>query len=156
MNPGLEQVQQLTTMWLDFATRMTAAGLSFQPEQPPPDAARHVRDVALEALGQQADKYMRSPQFLQGIKQTIDTSIAARRQLNDLLAQAHHSVQGVAKQDLDALSLSVRHMETRVLDRLEQLMDRLDEVGRRLDALETQEQPVRAGAAVAEDAPGLE
>jgi hypothetical protein len=146
MNPGLEQAQQLTTMWLDFATRMTAAGLSFQSDQSPPDAARHVRDVTLDAFGRETDKYMRSPQFLQAIKQTLDTSIAARKQLNTFLTQAHHSVQGVSKQDLDALSLSVRQLQTRVLDRLEQLIERVDDVSQRLNALESssERQPVRS------------
>jgi hypothetical protein len=153
MNPGLEQVQQLTTTWLDFATRMTAAGLSFQPDQSPPDAARHVRDVTLDALGREADKYMRSPQFLQAIKQTLDTSIAARKQLNTFLAQAHHSVQGVAKQDMDALSLSVRQMQTRVLDRLEQLIERMDEVSRRLEAMES---PSESQSARVSTEPGME
>jgi hypothetical protein len=153
MNPAIDQMQQLTTVWLDFAARMTAAGLSFQPEQSPPDAARHVRDVALEALSREADKYMRSPQFLQAIKQTLDASIAARRQLNDFLARAHHSVQGVAKQDLDVLSLSVRHMETRVLDRLEQLMERVEEFNRRLEALESSRECVPSQG---NSEPGLE
>jgi len=152
MNPGFDQMQQLSTMWLDFAARMTAAGLSFQPEQSPPDAARHVRDVALDALSRETDKYMRSPQFLQAIKQTLDASIAARKQMNDFLARAHHSVQGVAMQDLDALSLSVRHMETRVLDRLEQLMDRVDQLDRRLETLETSSDPLATGS----NTPGME
>jgi hypothetical protein len=153
MNPGLEQVQQLTTMWLDFATRMTAAGLLFEPGQAPPDATRHVRDVTLDALGREADKYMRSPQFLQAIKQTLDTSITARKQLNAFLARAHHSVQGVAKQDLDALSLSLRQMETRVLDRLEQLIKRVDDVCHRLNAMES---PPETEPARSSPEPGME
>jgi hypothetical protein len=98
-------------MWLDFATRMTAAGFRSSRGTSPRDGPAHVRDVALDALGQEADKYMRSPQFLQAIKQTMDASIAARKQLNDLLAGAHHSVQGVAKAGPGRAVVSMRHME---------------------------------------------
>jgi hypothetical protein len=140
MNPQFEQAQQLGTLWLEMMTemmtKMMAAGVSADPAQPPPQAARRARDVSLEALGQQADAYMRSPQFLELMKQSLDAQIAFRTQLNQFFTQAHHAVQGVAKQDVDDLFLSARHTETRVLDRIEGLCERLDRLSRRLEALE--------------------
>jgi hypothetical protein len=136
MNAQFEQAQQLGSMWLEMWTKMIAAGSTMDPQQPPPDAARHLRNASLEVISQQTDAYMRSPQFLQMMKQSLDAQIAFRTQLNDFFTQAHHGVQGVAKQDVDELILSLRHMETRVLDRIEHACERLDRLARRLEAAE--------------------
>jgi hypothetical protein len=141
MNPQFEQAQQLGNLWMEMATKMMSAGISTDPETPPPEAARRLRDASLDVMGQQADKYMRTPQFLEMIKQSLDGQIAFRKQLNEFFTQAHHGVQGVAKQDVEDLLLSIRHMETRVLDRVEGLCDRLEQLSRRLEALESDADP---------------
>ena len=165
MNPQFEQAQQLGALWLEMMTKMMSVALTTDAKSPPTDAARHIRDASLGALGQQTDKYMRSPQFLRQMKESLDAQIALRKQLNQFFTEALHSVQGVARQDVDALSLSVRHMETRVLDRIEALCERLEQVTLRLDALEpangrcednghSQRQPKTSDAAAMQ--PGLE
>jgi hypothetical protein len=136
MNGSFEQAQQLGALWLEMATKMMSAGISTDPQSAPPEATRRLRDLSLDALGQQTDKYMRSPQFLEMVKQSLDAQIAFRKRLNEFFTQAHHGVQGVAKQDVDDLFLSMRHMETRVLDRVEQLCARLEQISVRLEALE--------------------
>jgi hypothetical protein len=136
MNAQFEQAQEMTNLWLEMVTKMMSAGVTMDPNQSPPDAAHRLRDISLAAMGQQVDQYLRSPQFLGMMKQSLDAQIAFRRQLNQFFTEALHSVQGVAKQDVDALALSVRHVENRVLDRIETLCERLEQVSRRLDALE--------------------
>jgi hypothetical protein len=118
---------------------MASAGMALRPpgEQTPPDVAQQMREATFTAMAQYTDKFMRSEQFLEMIKQSLDASIAFRKQLNEFLTQAHHGVQSVAKQDVDAMSLAVRHLETRVLGRIEELCSKLDEVSQRLDALES-------------------
>jgi hypothetical protein len=135
MNQQFEQAQQLGALWLEMMTKMMSVALTTDPKSAPTDAARHIRDASLGALGQQADKYMRSPQFLRQVKESLNAQITFRKQLNQMLTDAHHSVQGVAKQDVDALSLSMRQLERRVLDRIETLCDRLECLTERLDAL---------------------
>jgi len=141
MEAGFEQAQRMGSLWMEFATRMATAGMAFRPDQPPGDAARDVRQASLSMLAEQTDKYMRSPEFLATVKQSLDASIGFRQQLNELLTQAHHSVQGVAIQDIDSVLKSVRHLEARVLDRIETVADKLVEVSRRLDALEQAAEP---------------
>ena len=137
MNKQFEQAQQMGNLWLELMTKMLSATVTADATQPPPDAARHLRDITLAAMGQQADKYMRSPQFLELMKQSLDAQIAWRKQLNQFFTDAHHSVQGVAKTDVDALSLSIRQMERRVLNRIETLCEKVEEVSRRIDAIES-------------------
>ena len=134
MNTISEQAQQFTHLWTQFATQMGSSGLSFDPASTPPEAARQIRNAMLQAMAQQADGMLRSPEFLEMMKQSMDAAIGFRKQMNDLLAAGHHGIQGVAREDVDSLMEAVRRMETRVLDRLEEVSTRLNEIERRLSA----------------------
>jgi hypothetical protein len=136
MNPQLEQVQQMGNLWLETMTKLMSAAVATDATQPPPDAARQLRDASLGAMGEQVDKYMRSPQFLDVMKRSLDAQISFRKQMNQFLTDAHHSVQGVAKADVEALSDSFRQMERRVLDRIETLCERVEKLSERLHALD--------------------
>ena len=142
MNPSspfsamFDQTQFLTNLWVEFATKMMATAVSTDPSASAPDNARRMRSAMFQAMGQATEQYMRSPQFLQTMQGAINASIEARKQMNDLLTRMHHDAQGTAKQDVDTLQVSVRHMETRVLDRLDEIASRLDALSQRLDALE--------------------
>jgi hypothetical protein len=136
MSSLFDQAQLLTRLWVDFATRMVSAGMRSNGSASPPDAARAVRTGMFEAMSQMFDQYMRSPQALELVKQSMDMAINFRKQRNDMLTRIHHETQGTAKQDIDSLMLNVRHLETRVLDCLEAMTARLDAIGRRLDTLE--------------------
>jgi hypothetical protein len=138
MNAPFEQAQQMTQVWMDFATNVASVGMAFRPDQQaPPEIAAQMREATFAAMAQAADKYMRSDQFLGMMKQSLDASIACRKRLNDLLTQAHHGLQGVAKQDLDAMSLAVQHLERRMLGRMEELCAGLDRINERLNRLES-------------------
>ena len=138
MQPTFEQAQQWTNLWMDFATKVASVGMAYRPdEQAPPEIAQHVRGATFAAMTQEADKFLRSEQFLGMIKQSLDASIGLRKQVNDLLTQVHHNVQGLARQDMDAMGVAVRHLETRVLSRIEEVCERLENLSERLDKLES-------------------
>jgi len=136
MNSFFEQAQLLTRLWMDTATKMAAAGLRQDPQAAPSETARAYRSAVLDAMTASFDQYMRSPQALEIVRQSMDAAIGFRKQWNDMLTRMHHEMQGTAKQDIDSLLLSVQHLETRVLDCMEQLSSRLESISRRLDALE--------------------
>ena len=136
INTGFEAAQQMGNLWMEYMTKMATAGMAVRPDAAPTDAARSVRDASFAGMAQQADKFMRTPEFLAMMKESLDASINFRKQLNDLFTQARHSVQGVATQDVDGLTVAVRRLETRVLGRIEELCDRLDAVSTRLEAIE--------------------
>jgi len=136
-NPFFEQAQRLTELWAEMAVKMAGAGLSGDPDSPPPDAARAMRSAALSATSQYADQFMRSPQFLQMIKQSIDASIEFRRRMNDFFTAARHGTEGVAREDVAGLLGAMQRMEARTLDRLKEIAGRIDALDRRLDAMES-------------------
>jgi len=138
MNAPFEQAQQLTQMWMNFATNVASAGMAFRPdEKAPPEIAQQMREATFAAMAQAADKFLRSDKFLGMMKQSLDASIGFRKRMNEFLTQAHHGVQGVAKQDLDAMSLAVQHLERRMLGQMEELCAGLDQINGRLDRLES-------------------
>lgn len=140
-----DQAELLSKMWTDFAGKMTAAGLSVQPGTPPPEAMRKIRDAFFQAMGQSLDQYMRSEPFLQSMKQSMDSAIAFRKQSNDLLTQWRHELQGTASEDVDNLLLAVRHMETRVLESMDQMAGRIEAISARLDRMEEMEKMEERG-----------
>jgi hypothetical protein len=131
-----DSAEAFAKMWSDFAARAAAAGLSFRPDATPPEAATQVRDAFLRTMEQYWIDFMRSPQFLEGMKQTMDGAIAFRWQINEFLSRAHHEMQGAAREDIDSVMLCIRHLETRLLDRIDEVATRLDQITDRLDRLD--------------------
>ena len=133
-----EEAQKLTNVWAEFASKLTSAGLTIDPAagNSPPDMARHMRDATLSAIGQYAQQVMRSEQFLDMMKKSMEASINWQRQMNEFLTKAHHSSQSVAQSDVDDLHRSVRHLEQRTLDQIEQIGCKLDQIAQRLEAIE--------------------
>src|SRR5436305_8048174 len=126
----MEQVfnptQRFAELWTDLATRMAAAGMSADPNAGPAETARAARSSTLQALSQFADQYMRTPQFLETMKQSFDATLNFREQANDLLTKLHHELQGVARQDVDSLLSGIHQLESRIVDRLENISTRLE------------------------------
>ena len=102
----------------------------------PSDAARQMRGAMFGALAQSAEQFMRSPQFLEMMRDWISASISCRKQLNQFFTGVHHSTESVAQQDVENLLLSLRHLEGRMVERTEQLVNKLESIEQRLDRLE--------------------
>jgi small-conductance mechanosensitive channel len=134
---AVDQAQRFWRTWLDFAAKAgTSAAPAFDPDADPQQVTRNFRKMTFDAMTQSTDQLMRSPQFLELMKGWLDLSIKTRRQMNDLLTDVHHGMQGVAREDVSSLQLSLRHVEDRTVELAEQLAARLDAVDRRLEQLE--------------------
>lgn len=134
MSTMSENAAAFTRMWAEMATRMMAASMSFNPTAPPPEASRQVRGAMFDTMARQLDEFMRSPQFLQLTKQWTDWAINSRIQINDWLTGLRHDTQGTAREDIDNVLVSISHLESRMLDRMEMLAARLDAISARIDS----------------------
>lgn len=135
----MHNADMFTRMWADLASKMAMSGFSVASGSTPPEAARQMRGTFFKTMAEYADEYMRSPQFLDNMRQSMDGALKLRKQVNEFLTEVQHEFQAPARSDIDSLMLGLRHMETRVLDRMEELAARLDtfehkieELGRRL------------------------
>jgi hypothetical protein len=89
---------------------------------------------------------MRSPQFLEGMKQWMENAIVFRKMSNDFLARVRNDMQAPSRGDIDSIMLTVRHMEKRLLDRMEQLSAQVSEVNPRSTGRSKAPRPPRAPA----------
>ncbi|MGH8024165.1 MAG: hypothetical protein ACRED1_11320 [Limisphaerales bacterium] len=129
-------------IWLDSMSRMMQGAFAFPPNSTPsPEFVREVRDRSLDALGESWDEFLRSPQFQESMKQWMDNAIAFREMGNDFMAKIRQELQAPSNEDIEAVQLSVRHLETRVLNRLDTLSRQIDELKQRAGAKTTAEAP---------------
>jgi len=141
-----EQWAAFQKIWMDTMTRMMQLGAASSPEGAPPEFLRNIRSGIFQALNQSWDEFLRSPQFLEGMKQWMESALTFRKLTNDFLTKARHETQTTAREDVDTMMLTVRHMETRILDRVEELAGQVDTLNRKLEAFarDTPAQPLTA------------
>jgi hypothetical protein len=130
-----EQWSAFQKIWGETFNKLMQLGFTFSPESAPPEFMRQMRSGIFQALAQSWDHFLRSPQFMEAMKQHMDNAIAFRRMSSDFFNKVRHETQSTTRDDIDSVMLAVRHMESRVLDRVEELAAQVDAVNKRLDAV---------------------
>jgi hypothetical protein len=131
-NPA-EQWAAFQKIWTDTFSKLAQIGFTFTPDSAPPDVLRQIRSGVLQALAQSWDDFLRSPQFLEGTKQWMDSAIAFRKMTNEFLTKARHEGQDLAREDIDSVMLAMRHMETRILDRMEEVCKKVCDLQKQIN-----------------------
>jgi hypothetical protein len=127
---------QLMGLWWDLASNMTRAMMAVSPQQTPPEAFRQIRSAQLGAWGEYVQQLMRTPEFLDVMKQWTTASVQFRKQWSDFFGQLQHEFQGASRQDVDQLMLSMRHLERRIVEGVEQVSIQLEDLESRMASLE--------------------
>ncbi len=117
---GTEQWVAFQRIWTETFTRMMQLGFT-APESAPPEFVRDLRAGILQALSQSWDQFLRSPQFLESMKQWMDNTIAVRQMSNEFLTRVRHEGQAPARDDIDHVLRAVEHLENRLLARIDTL-----------------------------------
>ncbi len=123
-------------MWTEFASKMVQAGLAAPPGTPPPQAARQVRSALFKAMADACDDYLRSPQFLEMMRQSLRHSIQLRQQCNEFLGQMWHESQCASRQDVDSLMQVMEQVEKRMVSEFDRIGSQLAAFESRLDKLD--------------------
>jgi hypothetical protein len=116
-----EQATAFQKVWTESLSKLMQTAFTVSPGSPPPEVMKQIRSGLFEALAKSWEEFMRSPQFLESMRQWMENAVAFRRMNNDLLAKMRNELQAPSREDMDSIMLSVRHMETRILDRVEEL-----------------------------------
>jgi hypothetical protein len=106
---------------LETFARTIEAAFKFTPDSAPPETLRQIRAGILQNMAQSWEEFLRSPQFLDGMRQWMENAIAFRKIGNEFLGRVRNDLQAPSRSDIDTIMLAVRHMEKRVLDRLDQI-----------------------------------
>jgi hypothetical protein len=123
-----EQAAAFQKIWLDSISKLLNSAFTFGGESAPPEIVREIRTGVFSALAKSWEEFMRSPQFLDSMKQWMDNAIAFRKMSNDFMAAARNEMQATSRDDIDTILLAVRHMEKRLLDRVEEVSAQVQEL----------------------------
>lgn len=122
---SVDEAAAFQKIWTESFSKILQASFTMGPNSPPPEVMRHIRSGIFQALSQSWEEFMRSPQFLEGMRQWMENAVNFRKLTNDFLARARNEIQAPSRTDVDTIILSVHHMEKRLLDRIEQLSNQV-------------------------------
>ncbi len=124
-----EQAAAFQKIWMESASKIMQAAFTMGPNSPPPEILRQIRSGIFQALANSWEEFMRSPQFLDGMKQWTENAISFRKLTNDFMAKVRNELQAPSRDDMDSIMLSIRHVEKRLLDRIDELSAQLGQRG---------------------------
>jgi hypothetical protein len=116
-----EEAAAFQKIWMESMSKVMQAAFTYTPNSPPPEILRQMRSGIFQALAESWEQFMRSPQFLEGMRQWMENAIAFRRLSNEFMGRIRNETQGPSRADMDTIMLTVRHMEKRLLDRVEEM-----------------------------------
>jgi hypothetical protein len=141
---SVHPVEAMMSFWKDAWARSAAAGtppaagpggaapgsdpLGWMPT---PEQVRRMQASFLDALSQASDQYMRSPQFLESMKASLDSGLQMRRQMEELLrrqmaeAMGPSGVAAPGHSNADVIG-ALHELESRLMSRIAELSARLD------------------------------
>src|SRR5580765_5756015 len=128
-----EQAAAFQKIWMDSMSKIMQTAFAFGNSSPPPDVLKQIRSGIFQALAQSWEEFMRSPEFLESMKQWMDTAINFRKMSNDFMAKARNEIQAPSRDDIDTVMLTVWHIENRLLDRGEDLSVKIAQIDSRLN-----------------------
>jgi hypothetical protein len=136
MNKGFDQVAAFQKLWTDSFANMTGVWSQFSPGSPPSDEIRKMRGGMLKVLAETWDEYMRTPQFMEMMKASLNGSLDLKRMARDGMNRVHEQFENPSKEDIDSVLMAIRHVERRLLDRLEGLDDRVANLNEKIDKID--------------------
>jgi hypothetical protein len=111
--------------WAESFSRILQSACHFTPDTMPPELLRQIRTGLFDALAKSWEEFLRSPQFLEGMKQMMDNAVAFRQMSGDFFARVRRETQGVNREDVDKILLAVHELETRLNRRVDELAHRV-------------------------------
>lgn len=141
-NPAAAMTDAFTKFWTDFAARMGPAAMAgfAQPQAQPtgampgmpgmmganPEMMKQMQRAFFDSLSKYADDFMRSPQFLESLKQTMDNALAIRRQVDGWITNALKTMHMPTQQDALTAVERLHGLEKRIIERLEDVAARVE------------------------------
>jgi hypothetical protein len=136
MEKYFDQVTAFQKLWMDSLANMTSVWSQFSADSPPADEMRKMRGGMMRVLAETWDTYLRTPQFMEMMKASLDGALDLKRLARDGMNRVHEQLEQPSKNDIDDVLMAIRHVERRLLDRLEGLDDRVANLDEKVDKVE--------------------
>ena len=122
----------MQAMWQQMMGQFTSPSAHPQPTPAmPAEILKQMQKACLDTMARWADEYMRSPQFLDQMKQSLEGALAMRRQVEDFIRKASEQSYGSTLGVHDAVG-AVRDAESWITRRIDDLAGRLDSIEAKL------------------------
>jgi chromosome segregation ATPase len=131
-----DQVGAFQKLWMDSFADMAGVWSQFSAGSPPVDEMRKMRGGMLKVLAETWDEYMRTPQFLEMMKASLNGALDLKRTAREGMNRLHEQLENPSKNDIDDLLVAIRHAERRLLDRLEGLDERVGELNEKIEKVD--------------------
>jgi hypothetical protein len=132
INKGFDQVAAFQKLWMDSFANMTSVWSQLCTGSPPSEEMRKMRGAMLKTLAETWDEYMRTPQFMEMMKASLNGALDLKRMSRDAMNRVHEQLENPSKEDIDGVLMATRHAERRLLDLLEGLDDRVAKLDEKL------------------------
>jgi hypothetical protein len=136
MNKGFDQVAAFQKLWTDSFLKMASVWSQFSPSSPPSDEMRKMRGGMLQALAETWDEYMRTPQFMEMMKASMNGVLDLKRMAREGMNRVHEQFESPSKENIDDVLMAIRHVERRLLDRLEGLNNQVANLDEKIDQVD--------------------
>ncbi|MBI1825392.1 MAG: hypothetical protein HY287_05515 [Planctomycetes bacterium] len=119
--------------WIDMMSKMSSGTASAQ--QPArAESVEKMRRAFFDAWAHHCDEFMRSDQFLESMKKTMDGALAFKQQVNEFLTRTLHETQMPARSDTDSIMLVLRSLEERLFEKIDGLSNRVGNLEKHMGA----------------------
>ena len=136
MNEGFDQAAAFQKLWTDSFANMASVWSEFSPGFLLSDEMRKMPGGMLKVPAETWDEYMRTPQFMEMMKASLNGALDLKRIVRDGMNRAHEQFENPTKEDIDGVLLAIRHVERRLLDRLQGLDDRMATLDEKIDKVD--------------------
>ncbi len=130
---GSDPVSAWTRFWLDSAAQAMEAWTPAAGSTQSPEVIRKYRADLMQAWSDWAEKWLRSPAFLDAQKQLLDGNLAVRKQFRAVMRRMQRELQLAGREDIDALEAAIRRSERRILDQMEETSAQLKALEAKID-----------------------
>jgi len=125
----------LTRMWMEMAANAMQAWQPSAGGTASPELFRKGRSDFMQFWSDWCEQLMRSSTFLEAQKQSMNGSLAFRKQIRANLRRMQRELQIAGREDIDAVVAAIRRSQRRVLEQLEENSERLHTMEAKLDSL---------------------
>ncbi len=129
------QASAFQNMWMDSMSGMAKVWSTYSPSNPPPEELKKVRNGMLKAMSNTWEEYMRTPEFLDFMRKTMNSTTQWQKFTKNGANRMQSAMGSSNKDDIQGIMEAIQHVERRVLDSIEDLDGKLSAIRVEVDKL---------------------
>jgi len=134
----VKQAAAFQKMWMDSMTGITQVWTDYSPQEPPPGELKKARQGVLKVVSKAWEEYMRSPEFLEAMRDTMNNSVQWQKWAKENSKKIHQAAGTASKEDMQGVMIAVQHVERRVLDCLDDMQSKVANMQSEIDSIQEQ------------------